>query len=76
MEELLDMIYFKKEGYAIYDFGGYAYGTNNPDLIGINNFKDQFGGELVEESNFSPVLTSIILTGLINYSYLSYAKKF
>lgn len=47
-----DMIYFKEKGYLKYDFGGYAFKSNKPDLIGINNFKDQFNGVLKEESNY------------------------
>ena len=55
-----DMKYFKRKEYLLYDFGGYAYKTDSPDLIGINNFKDQFGGDLVEESNYSTFLYSLI----------------
>ena len=45
-----DMIYFKNEGFATYDFGGYAFETSDTALKGINKFKDNFGGILVEES--------------------------
>ncbi len=47
-----DMLYFKEQGCLTYDFGGYAYNTNNKSLIGINSFKDSFGGLMVEESNY------------------------
>jgi hypothetical protein len=47
-----DMLYFREEGVLIYDFGGYAFQTTDKSLMGINNFKDSFGGTLTEESNF------------------------
>jgi lipid II:glycine glycyltransferase (peptidoglycan interpeptide bridge formation enzyme) len=42
------MLHFKNLGFEIYDFGGIAFNTENPDLQGINNFKTQFGGNVVE----------------------------
>lgn len=45
-----DMIYFKEHGVKTYDMGGYAHNTDDPELRSINDFKDSFGGELVEES--------------------------
>jgi hypothetical protein len=42
-----DMLYFKEQGFKVYDFGGYAENTNNESLIGINKFKISFGGERV-----------------------------
>ena len=47
-----DMKYFRDEGFTIYDFGGYSMATNDKSLNGINNFKDSFGGILVEESDY------------------------
>jgi len=55
-----DIKVFKSKGYLLYDFGGYAYNTDSSDLIGINNFKDQFGGELVEESNYTTFIYYIL----------------
>ncbi|SMO49220.1 hypothetical protein [Solitalea koreensis] len=49
-----DMIFFKENGFKIYDFGGY-YESTNKSLQGINRFKLSFGGEKVTHSNyFSP----------------------
>jgi hypothetical protein len=48
-----DMLHFKREGYACYDFGGYAFETTDKSLQAVNEFKDSFGGELVEESNYT-----------------------
>lgn len=47
-----DMLFFKKMGIEIYDMGGYAYDTADEGLKKINEFKDCFGGELVEEFNY------------------------
>ena len=35
-----------------YDLGGYALGTQDPELQEVNEFKDSFGGQLIEESNY------------------------
>lgn len=45
-----DMIYFKDHGFKIYDMGGYAHNSDDPELKSINDFKDSFGGKLIEES--------------------------
>ena len=37
-----DMLFFKKEGCSLYDFGGYAYGTKDKSFMGINHFKELF----------------------------------
>lgn len=47
-----DMLHFKKTGKNIYDFGGYAKGTEDKTLDGINKFKLGFGGTIVEEFNY------------------------
>jgi hypothetical protein len=54
-----DMCYFKEKGYQEYDLGGYAHGTTDESLLKINQFKDSFGGALVEESDFSPILARV-----------------
>lgn len=55
-----DMLWFKKQGYAVYDWGGYA---TDPALAAINAFKKGFGGE--EVPRYHAVFTSskIIRTG-------------
>ena len=55
-----DMVCFRDLGFTKYDFGGYAYGTKDKSLAGINFFKDSFGGELVEESNYEPWLVWVL----------------
>ena len=67
---LKDMNYFEKNDFETYDFGGYAYNTNDRSLQGINNFKDSFGGELVEESiyeSYPRFIIKIILTHIIKF---------
>lgn len=47
----LDVLRFRDEGFAIYDFGGWYAGTANEELLRINRFKESFGGELVLQYN-------------------------
>lgn len=47
----LDMERFKEEGFKIYDFGGVSH-SQDPALLGINRFKEGFGGREVEEPTF------------------------
>ncbi|HYK77840.1 MAG TPA: hypothetical protein VEV16_12755 [Daejeonella sp.] len=56
-----DILYFKEKGYHFYDLGGYAYQTQNQELEHINRFKDGFGGELKEESEYMPFLMVLFL---------------
>lgn len=51
-----DMIYFKNLGYTEYDLGGYAFKTKNSSLNGINSFKDSFGGNLIIEYHYYPII--------------------
>lgn len=48
----LNMLNFKDRGVTTYDLGGYAFGTQDPELQEVNEFKDSFGGQLIEESNY------------------------
>jgi hypothetical protein len=41
-----DMMYFKDQGFKIFDFGGYSENTQNKGLIGINHYKLSFGGKI------------------------------
>jgi len=50
-----DMKYFREAGLFTYDFGGYAKGTTDLELEGINRFKESFGGRVFEESHYIPV---------------------
>lgn len=49
-----DMQFFREQGFATYDLGGYAVGPGHESLVGVNKFKDNFGGTLVEQSHFDP----------------------
>jgi lipid II:glycine glycyltransferase (peptidoglycan interpeptide bridge formation enzyme) len=46
------IMYYKREGYTTFDFGGYSLNTTDPSLIGINNFKMLFGGQVVPCNNY------------------------
>ena len=48
-----DILYFKEQGFKIFDFGGFAKDTENESLKGINNYKLLFGGKLVTCTNYS-----------------------
>ncbi|MBL0358095.1 MAG: hypothetical protein IPP72_15055 [Chitinophagaceae bacterium] len=47
-----NIIYFKQQGYKVFDFGGYAKDTTDESLKGINNYKLLFGGKVVESVNY------------------------
>lgn len=47
-----DMIFYKDQGYKVYDFGGYTENTNDLSLEGINQFKLSFGGKKVICTNY------------------------
>ncbi|MEO6358579.1 MAG: hypothetical protein ABIU77_16980 [Ferruginibacter sp.] len=47
-----NLLKFKEEGYTTFDFGGYAANTTDPSLVGINNYKLKFGGQLTECSDY------------------------
>lgn len=48
----LDMLWLKEREMETFDLGGYAKDTLDPELVEVNEFKDGFGGQLVEESNY------------------------
>ncbi|MDR2408286.1 MAG: peptidoglycan bridge formation glycyltransferase FemA/FemB family protein, partial [Bacteroidales bacterium] len=51
-----DILYFKNNGYTIYDFGGIGIDATNREVSGINKFKEGFGGIPVKEyKSFIPV---------------------
>ena len=53
----LDVLRFRDEGFAIYDFGGWYAGTANDELLRINRFKESFGGEVVLQYNCDQALS-------------------
>lgn len=46
-----DMQQFRRKGVRFYDFGGWYAGEENQELLRINRFKEEFGGETVIEYN-------------------------
>lgn len=55
-----DMVYFKELGFDLMDFGGYAEGTTDKSLEGINKFKLSFGGKKVICNNYYSPLYFIL----------------
>jgi len=55
-----DICLFKEMGIEEYDLGGYALGTDDQDLMRINQFKDGFGGNLIQEYDYMPVSLSVL----------------
>jgi hypothetical protein len=51
-----DILRFKTAGLWFYDFGGWDTG-NNQTWLGINSFKEKFGGEIVKYFNYSQGIT-------------------
>jgi hypothetical protein len=52
-----DILRFRDEGLAIYDFGGWYPGSRNQVLLRINRFKESFGGELVVQYDCDSAIT-------------------
>lgn len=46
-----DMMRFRAQGVAAYDFGGWYPGQTDPGRLRINSFKEEFGGEIVKAFN-------------------------
>jgi len=42
-----DLLRFKNDQIALYDFGGWYEGKSDQKRLGINKFKEEFGGEIV-----------------------------
>lgn len=55
-----DMLSFKAKGIKVYDWGGYAKDATDQSLIGINNFKMKFGGQVVPCHNYETVAYILI----------------
>lgn len=52
-----DALYFKKSGFKVYDFGGWYSGDSDKKLLGINKFKESFGGTIEISYNYTVVKT-------------------
>lgn len=69
-----DMVHFKVNGYATYDFGGFAYNTKDRFRHGINTFKQSFGGELVQNVDYQSWL--YWLSSKLFYGVSSVKRRF
>ena len=47
-----EMQKFRADGFRVFDFGGYAKGSLDPQKMGINQFKESFGGKIVAEDSY------------------------
>jgi len=46
-----DMLYFKELGIKQYDWGGWYNGKEDTELLGVNKFKEKFGGTITPNYN-------------------------
>lgn len=46
-----DIVRFKNLGISVYDFGGWYAGNTDQEKLGINKFKEEFGGEFIKNFN-------------------------
>ena len=53
----LDMLHFQAEGVLVYDFGGWTPAATHAENIGINRFKEGFGGHIVQNYTFQTAIT-------------------
>ena len=44
-----DILYYQRLGMRLYDFGGWYHGHADADLLRINDFKAEFGGQVTRE---------------------------
>ncbi|MDZ8050459.1 MAG: hypothetical protein RMX68_010075 [Aulosira sp. ZfuVER01] len=52
-----DILRFKNAGISKYDFGGWYTGNTDNQKLGINKFKEKFGGEVVKRYNCARPIT-------------------
>lgn len=53
-----DIVRFQEKGYKVYDFGGWYEGNTDKQLMAINRFKAEFGGEVVQRYDTTFALTA------------------
>lgn len=52
-----DILHFRSAGIELYDFGGWYRGKDNACMLGINRFKESFGGQVLFGSHCDLPLT-------------------
>lgn len=52
-----DLLRFKADGRVWYDWGGWYEGKDDPDRLSINQFKESFGGEVLQTFNGEALLS-------------------
>lgn len=71
----LDMLRLREAGVVRYDFGGFDVATDDPERLGINQFKAGFGGAVVRRFNADHPITwpGAVLLGLKKTSHVQRA---
>jgi hypothetical protein len=70
-----DMLHFKSDGIEVYDFGSYSPKTNDNKTRGLNQFKDSFGGEVIEEGSYRSLPLQLALVGMSTLNRLRTAQR-
>jgi hypothetical protein len=52
-----DIKSFKADGFSVYDLGGWAHNSDDEKLLGINQFKEGFGGQFFKGYNCKMAVT-------------------
>jgi hypothetical protein len=60
-----DILRFRAEGLRLYDFGGWYGGTDDPQRLAINRFKEGFGGRRITEYD---AIQGVTLLGRVGVS--------
>lgn len=56
-----DMLYFKNKGYLTYDFGGINLKSTDASILGINRFKESFGGDIIRNYIAQPLWLELLI---------------
>jgi len=67
-----DIRRFRSDGLTTYDFGGWYAGDEDAQLLGINRFKEQFGGQIVKDYNCEKAVS---LKGRLGLRSLAIVRK-
>ncbi len=52
-----DLLYFQRNGFEGMDMGGWYGGSEDPELLLVNRFKEEFGGKVTDSHNSLQALT-------------------
>ena len=69
-----DILYFKAQGFNIYDFGGFYEGPNDEAKLKINSFKSSFGGH--REVRYNAIVANTLAGRLALAAYNLLSRVF